>query len=112
MGAQLTLYPVEEDVGVDSPRSLAGDFQTTNRDSVFWMPAFGMAEITLANSSPSSIFVKLRCGSINEDFVVPAMAAAVREVHASHTVKVTLSTLSPAISHQMVPSVRSGQLEL
>lgn len=82
MGAQLTLFPVEGDVGVDSPRSLAGDFQTTNRNSVFWMPAFGMAEITLANSSPSSIFVKLRCGSLNEDFVVPAMAAAVREIHA------------------------------
>ncbi len=34
MGAQLTLYPDQSGPGVDSPRSLSGDFKSTQRDAV------------------------------------------------------------------------------
>ena len=38
MGAQLTLYPPGTGIGVDSPRSLVGDFKSTERAAVFWRP--------------------------------------------------------------------------
>ena len=48
MGAQLTLYPTPGGPGVDSSRSLSGDFLSGDRDAVFWMPQGSKAHLAFA----------------------------------------------------------------
>lgn len=78
LGAQLTLYPVKGGSGVDSPRSLSADYKSSERHAVFWMPSQSKARLAMTNEAGSSIFVKLRCGLILEDFVIPARTTKMR----------------------------------
>jgi hypothetical protein len=80
MGAQLTLYPTKDGPGVDSPRSLSSDFKSTERDAVFWMPEHSNARLALTNGSSGSIFVKMKCGQLAEDFVIPSKRTKVRQI--------------------------------
>lgn len=80
LGTQLTLYPTPNGPGVDSPRSLSSDFKSTERDAVFWMPEHGKAHLALTNDSIASIFVKMKCGPLVEEFVIPSKTTKGRHV--------------------------------
>ncbi len=38
LGAQLTLYPGGGLTGIDSARTVSGDYKTGNRSASFWLP--------------------------------------------------------------------------
>jgi len=59
LGAQLTLYPVTEKGGLDSPRSLAVDFISTERAAVAWLPDESETVVALSNVSSQVITVRL-----------------------------------------------------
>ncbi|WP_260704146.1 hypothetical protein [Edaphobacter flagellatus] len=80
LGAQLTLYPTSNSPGVDSPRSLSGDFKSVERDAVFWMPERGKAYLALTNSSTGNIDVKMKCGPLSDEFVIPSKTTTIRRV--------------------------------
>lgn len=82
MGAQLTLYPTEGGTGIDSPRSLSADFKSTERDAAFWIPADGKVRLALTNQSAGSLFVRMHCGTENEEFVVAGRTTEVRKIPA------------------------------
>lgn len=59
LGAQLTLYPLPEKGGLDSPRSLAVDFKSTERAAVAWLPDESDTVVALSNVSSQVITVRL-----------------------------------------------------
>jgi|GEM_PF-3697445 len=49
LGAQLTLYPMLDRGGLDSPRSLSVDFASTSRSAIAWLPAQSKAVVAVSN---------------------------------------------------------------
>jgi hypothetical protein len=59
LGAQLTLYPIPDKGGLDSPRSLAIDSKSTERAAVAWLPKESDTVVALSNVSSQVINVRL-----------------------------------------------------
>jgi len=59
LGAQLTLYPIPDKGGLDSPRSLAIDSKSTERAAVAWLPKESVTVVALSNVSSQVINVRL-----------------------------------------------------
>lgn len=77
VGAQLTLYPVSGEGGLDSARSLSVDFIDTRRTAAAWLPPGSKAVLAYSNVSDTAITVHAKTiGSKAEQFVV--------EPHATH----------------------------
>jgi hypothetical protein len=70
LGAQLTLYPVAEKGGLDSPRSLTVDFKSTERAAVAWLPDESETVVALSNVSSQVITVRLSNGSEDSPIVL------------------------------------------
>ena len=77
VGAQLTLYPVSGEGGLDSARSLSVDFIDARRTAVAWLPGGSKAVLAYSNVSDTAITVHANTpGRQAEQIVV--------EPHATH----------------------------
>lgn len=79
LGAQLTLYP-DGVVGVDSPRSLANDFVSPQRQAAFWLSRGAKVTLALTNMSVDSLIVHLKCGALTKDLALGGHATNIEEL--------------------------------
>ncbi|HTF63634.1 MAG TPA: hypothetical protein VK638_13115 [Edaphobacter sp.] len=80
LGAQLTLYGTQQQVGVDSPRSLSTDFKSTSRSAAFLMPEDASARISLTNTSNESVLVNIQCGLFAKSISVSAYSTDIQTI--------------------------------
>jgi hypothetical protein len=83
LGAQLTLYPVEDRGGLDSPRSLSVDFASTERHAVAWTPPGSTTAFAISNVAPSPVVAKLMIRGMSETIQLQPNETVVRVRKAS-----------------------------
>lgn len=80
LGAQLTLYPGGGLTGIDSARTVSGDYKTGNRSASFWLPEWGKAKIALSNVSSTALGIHVRCGDTDEQITLIPNSTALRDI--------------------------------
>lgn len=82
LGSQLTLYPIAGKGGLDSPRSLKGDFVSTGRHAVTWMPLGGTVVLAFTNFSYNPVNTSVVISGRRESISIGPLETIVKRVEA------------------------------
>ena len=103
LGSQLTLYPIEDHAGFDSPRSIKADFASTERHSVAWTPVDSRAIVALTNTTQSPVTTTVSVDGLEEIVQIGPNQTALRSSRSDQLVERQSVPFSCDVSYTGAP---------